>query len=52
MEYSKDINSLLGSSKSLPNPVIEDRKMVLRVNSSNFMWLFMRSSLSELQLQK
>ncbi|CAN6540022.1 unnamed protein product [Malus baccata var. baccata] len=30
MEYSKDINSLLGSSKSLPNPVIEDPKMVLR----------------------
>lgn len=51
MEYSKDINSLLGSSKSLPIAVIEDPKMVLRVNSSNFMWFFIRSSFSELQLQ-
>lgn len=32
MEYSKDINSLLGDPKSLPTPVIEDPKAVMQVN--------------------
>lgn len=32
MDYSKDINSLLGNPKSLPSPVIEDPKAVLQVN--------------------
>lgn len=37
MEYSKDINSLLGDSKAPPNPVIDDPKTVLRVNLRYFM---------------
>jgi hypothetical protein len=31
MDYSKDINSLLGNPK-VPSPVIEDPKAVLQVN--------------------
>ena len=32
MEYSRDIKSLLGNSKSLTSPLIEDSKTVLKVN--------------------
>lgn len=32
MDYSKDINSLLGNPKSLPSPAIEDPQAVLQVN--------------------
>lgn len=36
MEYSKDINALLGSSKSTPASVFEDPKAVLKVCSIFF----------------
>lgn len=32
MEYSKEINSLLGNPKSAPTSVIEDPKAVLKVD--------------------
>lgn len=32
MEYSKDINSLLGDPNSLTSPAIEDTKAVLQVD--------------------
>lgn len=36
MEYSKDINSLLGSLDAGPDPVIDDPKMVLKVKFPGF----------------
>lgn len=32
MEYSKEISSLLGNSNSSPTPIIEDPKVILKVN--------------------
>lgn len=40
MEYSKDINSLLGNPKSVPTSAIEDPKTVLKVNLRSFMLVF------------
>lgn len=39
MEYSKDICSLLGSTKSPPGSVIEDPKTILKVNLPIFVWV-------------